>query len=83
MTNSKDEIAVTSEVGGSGMDAVGKGTQKTSVVIVSALNWGWVHRCSLFGHYAVPILSMTDLDLRGIIIKPIRDQVVDQSTGQS
>lgn len=29
MTNSKDEIAVTSEVGGSGMDAVGKGTQKT------------------------------------------------------
>ena len=66
MTNSKDEIAVTSEVGGSGMDAVGKGTQKTSVVMVSALNWDWVHKCSLFGHYAVPILSMTDLDLHSI-----------------
>ena len=26
MTNSKDKIAVTSEVGGSGMDGVGKGT---------------------------------------------------------
>lgn len=55
MTNSKDKIAGTSEVGGSGMDGVGKGTERTSVVMVSALNWG----CSLLCHYAVPILSMS------------------------
>lgn len=82
MTNSKDKIAVTSEVGGSGMDGVGKGTQRTSMVMVSALNWGVGTQvftllplcCSHFIH--------DQLDLHSIVIKPIRDQVVGQSTGE-
>ena len=83
MTNSKDKIAVTSEVGGSGMDGVGKGTRTTSMVTVSALHCGVGTQvftllplcCSHFIH--------DQLDLHSIIIKPIRGQVVDQSTGES
>lgn len=39
MMNSKDKIAINSEGGGTGMDGVGKGAQRTSVVMVFPLNW--------------------------------------------